>query len=196
MTRAEKMALQEKLERVFAECIDEMDAIDIPYGNIVKVEVNFRAERRWGQCRKRGTEYTININADLLGNEASEKGLRETIIHEILHTCPNCMCHTGEWKRLAELVSDCYPYDITRTASAEDVGMSAEYIERKREERIERKMNAKYRFHCAGCGVKITRNRESRFTKHWEWYRCSKCGGNIVCDSHVRLGLNGKLATA
>lgn len=194
-TNAEKARLEIKLQKVFKECIEEMEAIDIPFGTITAVEVNYRARSRWGQCRKSGSLYSININADLV-KDGSEKGLKETIIHEIIHTCPNCMCHTGEWKRLAILVSDCYPYDITRTASAEDVGMSAEYIAKRTEQLSEKRMGAKYRFHCVGCGQKITRDRKSRFTEHWELYRCSRCHGKIVCDSHVRVGFNSYIGVA
>ena len=98
-----KRQMEKRLDEMFRECIDEMSAIDIPFGKITKVTVNYRAKSRWGQCSKRydyldGAIYTININCDLCHPDASERGLKETIIHEILHTCPDCMCHTGEWK--------------------------------------------------------------------------------------------------
>ena len=128
-TVAMKRRMEKRLEEVFNECIDEMLAIDIPFGKITEVTINYRAKSRWGQCQKRydytvGTIYKININADLCHPDASERGLKETIIHEILHTCPNCMCHTGEWKRLADFVNDCYGYDVKRVNTAEEKGMN------------------------------------------------------------------------
>ena len=46
---AMKKQMQKRLDEMFNECIDEMDAIDIPYGKITEVTVNYRAKSRWGQ---------------------------------------------------------------------------------------------------------------------------------------------------
>ena len=44
------------------------DTLDIEYGNVTKIEVNYRAKNRWGQCRMKNGNYTININCkDLEG---------------------------------------------------------------------------------------------------------------------------------
>ena len=75
---AMKRQMEKRLEDVFRECIDEMNAIEIPFGKITEVTVNYRAKSRWGLCTKLynvfdGYIYKININADLCHPDASEK---------------------------------------------------------------------------------------------------------------------------
>ena len=181
-TVAMKRQMEKRLEKVFNECIDEMNAIDIPFGKITEVTVNYRAKSRWGQCCKRydymiGTIYKININADLCHPDASEKGLKETIIHEILHTCPDCMCHTGEWKRLAELVNDCYGYNVKRADSSEDKGMDEFY---RAHEEINKQREWKYTIRCNGCGKIVGRKRKAcKITMYPQNYRCASCHGTL-----------------
>lgn len=57
-------------------------------------------------------------------------GLKNTIIHELLHTCKGCMKHTGEWKQLAEKVNRYYGYNIKRCDSADEKGISEEQKEK------------------------------------------------------------------
>lgn len=170
------------LQKYFNECIDELDTLGINYGNITDITVNYRAKSRWGQCRRVGNTFKININSDLLHDDAPEKGLKETIIHEILHTCPKCMCHTGEWKRLANLVNRYYGYNVKRCDNSYDKGMDEFY---KNHEEIAiaqrpRKMEYKYEFKCTGCGQTIRRKKESKFTKYYKNYRCGICHGEFV----------------
>lgn len=182
-TVAMKKQMQKRLDEMFNECIDEMDAIDIPYGKITEVTVNYRAKSRWGQCQRRydnGIIYKININADLCHREASERGLKETIIHEILHTCPDCMCHTGEWKRLADLVNDCYGYNVKRCNSSEDKGMSEFYKQHDRQGRPEKPVVWKYEIRCKSCGKIVGRKQKAcKVTKYPQMYQCGFCRGKL-----------------
>lgn len=182
-TQAQKARFNKKLQEVYLECIEEMNAIEIPFRRITDVSVNYRAKSRWGQCCKKfdvyGSVYTININCDLCHPEASERGLKETIIHEILHTCPNCMCHTGEWKRLADLVNDCYGYNVKRCNSSEDKGMDAFY--RQHEELAKRRQPTwKYTIKCKNCGKIVGRKQKAcNLTKYPYLYRCAACSGSL-----------------
>lgn len=180
-TVAMKKQMEKRLEAVFNECIEEMNAIEIPFGRIVEITVNYRAKSRWGQCQMRrdcyGRCYRININADLLHVDAPEKGLKETIIHEILHTCPDCWCHTGEWKRLAELVNDCYGYDVKRADTAEDKGMENFY---KQHDELVKKPNWKYVIQCKNCGKILgKKQRACKVTMYPYRYNCIYCKGDI-----------------
>ena len=181
-TVAMKRRMEKRLGEMYRECIDEMNAIDIPYGKIVEVTVNYRAKSRWGQCRKSyanadGIVYKININCDLCHPDASERGLKETIIHEILHTCPDCMCHTGEWKRLAELVNDCYGYNVKRCNSSEEKGMEEFYAQH---DELKKKPTWKYEIRCKSCGKVLGRRQKAcKLTMNPYRYRCSYCYGNI-----------------
>lgn len=177
---AMKKQMNERLEKVFRECIDEMNAIEIPFGRITEVTVNYRAKKRWGQCARTvgvyGFEFSINIRAELCHPDASERGLKETIVHEILHTCPDCFCHTGEWKRLAELVNDCYGYNVKRIASAADLEMTDFFKEHGEIQKIA----YKYTIVCKKCGkVVAMRRRECDLTKYPMLYSHRACGGSL-----------------
>lgn len=135
------------LNKVFADMIAKLDKINIPYGKIVSVTPNTRAKKRWGQCIKTpdGT-YEININITLLYKGNDVRGLENTVIHEILHTCPNCMNHGPEWKKWARVVYDAYGYNIQRCSNAYEKGISgAEKPEEPERKKYERRVyNSRY----------------------------------------------------
>ena len=135
--------------------LDNLNAIGIyPHLTPNDFSVNTRAKNRYGQaCRKNG-KYSVNISAFLLDKRNDEKSILQTIYHECLHCCDNCMCHTGEWKRLAELVNDCYDMDITRCSSFSERLNENVLAEKKMEKNKARKT---YRCMCSNCGKIITR---------------------------------------
>lgn len=58
-------------------------------------------------CPRRGTrkyaEYDFYIEMAGWTLNNSEKNLRNTLIHELIHTVPGGLCHTGQWKKWAAL---------------------------------------------------------------------------------------------
>lgn len=151
-------------------CMENLDAIGVSYGNVLDFTVNTRAKNRWGQCRAVPGGFTININAVLLDERNPEESLLNTIIHELLHTCKNCMNHGREWKTLAEKVNRAYHLNVSRTASADQKGIVAETLPEK---------TVKHRFVCEDCGQIVERQRESDFTKRYNLYTCGRCHGHF-----------------
>lgn len=130
------------LNEVAYRCMEKLSAINIPFADSIAFSVNTRAKKRWGQCRRNpnGT-YSINININLLKEENDIEGLENTVIHEILHTCPDCMNHGPEWKKWAKKVYDAYGYNIQRCANAYEKGISgAEKPEKPKRKKYERKV--------------------------------------------------------
>ena len=158
------------LHNLFNECVNEVRAAGIEPGKIVDISINYRATTRWGQCKKRYGLYSININHRILEDDTDVKAVKDTIIHEILHTCPNCWNHGREWQRLANIMNRKYGYEISRTGSCEDFGID-------REEYAE--SHAKYRIVCTSCGNVYRKQRACKVTKHPEYFRCGKCGGSL-----------------
>lgn len=107
------------LYKVATECMYELDLLGIPYAEIPKERwtVNTRAKSRLGQARKRNGEYSINISADILHDKYPLEFLKNTVIHELLHTCKGCMNHGEKWKAYAEKVNAKYGYNIERCVS-------------------------------------------------------------------------------
>lgn len=158
------------LQKVARECMKELDAIGIQYGNVKRFEINTRAKKRWGQCKVVPGGFTINISAFLLDETTDIKGLKNTIIHELLHTCKGCLNHGAEWKRLAAKVNRAYGYNIKRTSSADEKGCTCRDNETIRQ--------IKHKLVCSNCNHVFIRYKESNLTKHPDRYLCG-CGGKI-----------------
>lgn len=154
------------LQATAANCKAQLKSIGICCPD-VPVELDKRASRRWGVCRKYpdGT-YRIGISPKLLS--APLGALENTLYHEFLHAATDCTGHTGAWKQLAQYVSRTLGTDITRTATWEDKGLDQNAD-----------TSVRYRFVCAGCGAQVVRYRACPFTKRYKRYRCSRCGGSF-----------------
>ncbi len=109
------------LNKLYCECIKELDSIGVKYGNIVSVVVNTRAKKRWGQCKIvrnascwADRRYEISVSSRLLEDNIPDKGTKETIIHEILHSCYGSNNHGPEWKNNVNLVNHKLGYNIKK----------------------------------------------------------------------------------
>lgn len=166
--------IDKRLERFYEDACDILDSLDIEYGPVRSVTVNTRAKTRWGQCRHSKFEdiYDIEICSRLLAPDVSYTDVMDTVLHELLHCHKDRMCHTGEWKRCAELVNLRYGYDIQRAASSAEKNIANDRLS-----------TAKYIVTCNGCGsvsgylkkgkiVKILLKQPNGTCK------CSICGSN------------------
>lgn len=158
------------LQELAFRCRAELASLQIPYGKVKIWSVNCRAKTRWGLCKKLpdGT-YEIEIAKALLQDDVSDIAVKNTIIHELLHTCPGCFKHTGRWKQYADRVNRFLPqYNIKCSTSAEEKGVA-----------IRRKAPVyHYILKCVTCGQEIKRQKKSAVIEHPEHYRC-KCGGKL-----------------
>ncbi len=155
-------------DKLLQETISEARALKIPVSMAIKphVVVNRRAKKRYGCCIKKGFVFTIELSWLLL--EADEKVCRQTLAHEVLHTCFGCRNHQARWKEYARRMNEAYGYDIKRTEKAEALGLSIP----------EKSVKVKYLVTCESCGAVTERLRASKLTKYPYRYRC-KCGGKL-----------------
>lgn len=157
--------LQSAKDEVLAEC----DSLNIPYGNITRVYINTRAKYRWGQCQYLANDtYEISISEDLLTPD-TVSGLKNTIMHEVLHTIKGCMNHGTNWKQWAELVNSQLGYDVKRTNSAAELNVKREPQTRQ----------IRYKLECTCCGGTVCREKMTRAIKYPQLYKCGKCGGEL-----------------
>ena len=110
--------------RLITESMKEVTHVGIKPGNITSWTINKRAKSRWGLCKQNPDKtFEIQIAEALLTDDRiTEKSCKETIIHEILHTCKNCMKHTGQWKYYAEVMNQVYGYNIKRITTGMEKG--------------------------------------------------------------------------
>lgn len=165
----------EYLREVASICLEKLDALGIEYGIITDFSVNTRAKRRLGQCVRQNGLFTINISALLFDGSVPRISLETTIMHEILHTCAGCFNHGEAWKVMADKVNRAYGYQIKRTASYAEVGISEENIPVKK---------IRYGYECQGCKGRAGFSRMTNFVKDFERcpnrYHCGRCGGSLI----------------
>ncbi len=157
--------LQRELDGLMAGLRLELLALGIPVSSRLEpeVRVNTRAKRRLGCCFYQSGRYWIEVSQKVLENEAL---LKQTLVHELLHTCPKCRDHGARWRAYAQIVNEKLGYRIERTVRTETP------IGPLRHEEI------KYILECQSCGAQIKRMRMSKAVKSPWCYRCP-CGGKL-----------------
>lgn len=183
---------KEKLDRLYKECIQELQLIGIDILNEkligkIDIKISKRKTKRYGCCKQeepeRKTRYlengtikygkfnkhTIEISQWVM--ELNDEIIKNTIMHEIIHCMPYCNNHGNEFKKYAKYINQNLNYNITRVGNkVEDYKKSnIEYQE---------KENYKYKIECKTCEQIFFRQRLSKnFTRK---YRCGKCKGKFA----------------
>ena len=154
-----------ELDGLMARLRRELISIGIPVSNRLEPEVriNTRARRRLGCCYYQAGRCRIEVSQAVLEDEDL---LKQTLVHELLHTCPKCRDHGPKWKAYAQTVNEKLGYRIERTVKTETPAGSLRHEE------------IKYILECQSCGAQIKRMRMSKAVKSPWRYRCP-CGGRL-----------------
>lgn len=155
------MNLENKLKKLTKEAELEYEHIMGHKPNYNRISLD-RAKSRLGLCRheKWGNYITI---ATRLVERHSDKEIKDTILHEFLHTEPGCRNHREKWKAYARKF-DVLGYHIQRCSNLKETDEEASY---------------KYFVKCSGCGRVVRRRVRCDIIKHPEYWRCGKCGGKF-----------------
>lgn len=156
------------VDGLLAQVMGQAVALGIPISKGIHphVKLNTRAVGRFGCCTRRGETDYIEVSARLI--EAGEQTVRETLAHEVLHTCRGCRDHGARWKSYAARMNAAYGYHIARTGTWEAMGLPSP-------------RRARYLLVCQRCGLEISRVRASSLVQHPERYRC-RCGGSLRAE--------------
>ena len=156
---------QTQLNGLLAAVIAQAKQAGIPVSSRIcpTVSVNRRAKTRFGCCRTQNRTHTIEIAAALL--DADAMAVRQVLAHEALHTCPGCANHGPRWKGWAARMNALYGYQISRTDSHEELGLTDD-------------RPVRYLVVCRRCGRETPRMKRSPLVDHPERYRC-RCGGAL-----------------
>ena len=131
--------MEQKLERLYLECINELKKIGI---NIIQndeigevdIKLSKRNNKRYGVCKQeepdKSTKYIeryrgrrfvkylkfnkhhIEISPWVM--ELNDNIIKNTILHELIHCMPNCSNHGEEFKKHAKYINAKLGYDISR----------------------------------------------------------------------------------
>ena len=173
------MCTKEELHQWLWEERDKLIDIGIPVSSNICPEIRFSKATSWyGQCQQnkvfQGKRYRFQISISEYHLQSSERAIRNTLIHELLHTCPGCLNHGPKWKNYTAFVQKRLGYNIVRSGGDKDKDSAMEQM---REEK-RAGYRTKYLLVCTRCGQEIVRYRRSSVVLHPEKYRC-KCGGKI-----------------
>lgn len=194
--------LREYLNCCLKDVIQEAVAAGIQIQTIEpEVVINTRAKSFWGRCTAvisrsaASTVYRIEVTTRLIGTD--ESSIKNTLMHEVIHTCKGCMNHSALWKRYASIVNEKYGYNVKRVTSSEEKGIDGlesstgasdiaggtgdgsfgrNAISRRRT------MPVKYIATCTSCGRSQGYKRAGKVVTRPQNYRC-RCGGRIVIRS-------------
>lgn len=182
--------MEEKLYKLYNECIKELTTININLNeeDIGKIDISFskRKTKRYGCCKQeepdKSTAYRKNriihyrkynkhhIEISKWLMDLNDDIIKNTIIHEIIHCLPDCNNHGKEFKKYCRLINEKLGYNISR------LGNKKEDYEKSNLE-FNENFKFKYIITCESCGLIYYRQRMgNNFTKK---YRCGKCKGKL-----------------
>ena len=173
---------QKDIEVLLQIGIRMLKKIDIPISDSINPNITLiNSHSAYGKCsfsrrnayqRAHGVNtgyiYSIKISKYTLGS--SQKSIMNTILHELLHTCENCMNHGSLWKRYAAIVNNVYNYNIQRCDG-----------DKTSEDRtnLRKGIKVNHKLRCDKCGQVFMRTKSSALVLHPERFHC-RCGGHII----------------
>ncbi|MCI6020524.1 MAG: hypothetical protein MRZ64_02380 [[Bacteroides] pectinophilus] len=191
--------LHKYLNGCLQKVIKEAETAGIPIQEIEPdVVINTRAQSFWGRCTAVvdrsavSTIYRIEVTTRLIGTD--ESSIKNTLMHEVIHTCKGCMNHSDLWKKYAAIVNEKYGYNVKRVTSSEEKGLESSLgipdidgaagdgssvgnaVHRRRI------MPVKYVATCTSCGRSQGYKRAGKVVTRPQNYRC-RCGGRIIIRS-------------
>lgn len=161
------------LQELYNTCVMELKRINMDISSrIVEVKPNGRLRTVLGKCHynRRTGNYSIEINTCLLTDEAETQAAKETIVHELIHTCPGCFNHGYEWKRRGDRASRMLGYHVSRLTSIDT--LETQGVKVKQE-------TYKYALVCNDCGNQYKRKRWSDALENPSRFRCGRCNGSL-----------------
>ena len=137
--------MEEKLIKLYAQCVNELKSIGIDLGNKeivgdIDIRLSPRASKRYGCCKqeepdrayknieKYGHRHIIkyekfnkhHIEVSKWVMQLNEDIIKNTIIHEIIHCFPYCNNHGQEFKKYAVYINKKLGYNVTRTGNVKE----------------------------------------------------------------------------
>ncbi len=187
--------MEQKLYKLYLECIDELNKIGIDildekqYG-VIDIAISKRNNKRYGCCKQEEPDrryktitkvgrrrvvrfekfgkHHIEVSKWVL--ELDDSIIKNTIMHELIHCIPYCNNHGAEFKQYANLVNANYGYDISRLGNKK-----SDYEKSNIEFNEVEKYN--YKIICKGCNQEFYRQRLNK--NFGRKYRCAKCGSKF-----------------
>lgn len=167
-------------EEIMENCFADFNRVDF-----TSIELT-RARYYYGQVRynRKSHTYALRVSRPIFSSfdsaEHMRKKLTNTLIHELIHTCPGCLNHGVNFKRRCLQLHQLTGIEVERATAFEDIeGLDAAALRAQ-------KRQARYEVYCPHCQRVIAeRTKYSKVCSQLSRYRCSKCGCNKL-ELHVK----------
>lgn len=140
--------------------------VDLPFSDVHAFKTH-NDNHSLGRCQRvsffngEHTKYIISLNKKMLN--CSEQDIKNTLLHELIHTIDGCFNHGDRFKYYAEKVNQKYGYHIARANSVKGFKEQIKY---------------RYIVKCTKCGISKKYLKKSDVVKYPSLYRCP-CGGHL-----------------
>lgn len=159
----------QEVQAIFDEAITNLRNSSYPISDNIFPELLYSHTRTsFGTCVRHFGEYKIYLSKYFV-EDGSEKGIKNTIYHELLHTIKGSKGHDDVWKHYAVKASKEFDLNIQRVGGDKSVEDSQSLV---------KSMNVRYILGCKQCGREWKYMKKSIVIKYPEKYRCS-CGGHL-----------------
>lgn len=158
---------QKDLNKMLSTAIEQVTSLGLNPSPIDETIYLTRATKTYGKCERIDGGFAIHVSKYFKDNDESE--LMNMLVHEVLHTVPNCFNHGKSWKSAAELANKTFGYNISRLSNFEMANLTAADV----------KIQRRYTVVCLSCGNELYRERKSKLITHTHNYTCGKCGGEL-----------------
>lgn len=134
-------------------CRGELGDLGLKTGEIASVSFNSRAKTLFGRCRReRSGTYHIEIMTYLNRHRTLDE-IRQTVMHEVIHTLPACGNHGETFQKTARLVNERLGFRISTTSKLSKEAKEA--------------VAFAYVLKCGYCGEELKRyHRKPRISPH------------------------------
>lgn len=137
-----KLILSE-IQHEIKNCQSDLISLGLSPGIVADVTLNSTAKNLFGRCKKRQTgDFQIEIMTYLNAHRTAQE-LKQTIMHEVIHTLPGCNNHGPNFQAVARLVNTIKGYSVSTRST-----LSAA---------IHNKLDYRYRLICTHCGEELKR---------------------------------------
>lgn len=162
------------LEEIKKYCLNELDTMG--YHSLIfndyNIVINNRLKKSLAQIKKiRNNVFQIDFNFYFL-QSCPEQYIKNTMMHELIHSIDGCMNHGHTWKSIANKINCVYGYNVTTTTSYSEYN--------KVYKTIKNHTSYKYKVVCTHCNTYWRYKKQTRLTsalqnnlKHG--YTCPYC---------------------
>lgn len=115
----------EEIKEMIKEYRKEMRKNKIPCGKIADVKIAPKNAQYFAITELTINGYIIKVSAKAIF--AGKKSLKNTLLHELCHTCIGCMNHGEKFKKYGKIVFNVFGEEITTYSTKEEQEITKEY---------------------------------------------------------------------